>query len=182
MANFLNQVPQSSQTLAQTQNLILQNFTTYIDAAFQVDHVPYTTPGQGKHNKVSFPVQGSQPMLDSGDFGLYNFGGALVVASGSTILGKLTGSSLTTNGWSYWPTGALVKWGQITLGVGGVQVVAAAQGPLFANKYAIQLTNAGAVITTTFTLVSVGPAASNNFTVNCSDIAGGAFQYFIIGN
>lgn len=175
---MLNDVPQSAQTLGTTQPLIRTNFST-IDTAFSVDHVSYNLGGQGKHNKVTFPVQGSAPSFLAGEFGLYNFGGALVVANSAGALGNLTGGLITATGWSYWPTGALVKWGQITSGAGGVQTFSASQGPAFTNQYAMQLTNASVSTATTFTLVTLGPA--NGFTINISDLAGGAFQYFIIG-
>src|ERR1700679_1659240 len=68
---YLNNVPQASQSLGQTQVPIQANFTT-IDAAFQQDHVPYTLSGQGKHNQVTFPVQSPAPSFLSGEVGLYN--------------------------------------------------------------------------------------------------------------
>lgn len=118
MANFLNQVPQANQTLGVTQPLILQNFQT-IDAAFQVDHVPYTTPGQGKHNKVTFTVQASIPTFTGTDGGMYNaldsFSGAnqiFAVRPGPGTPAPMTAASLTGNGWSYFASGMLMQWGQ----------------------------------------------------------------------
>lgn len=179
----LNDVPLSGQTLGVTQPLIRNNFST-INAAFAVDHVAYVFPGtggnQGKHNKVTFPVQGSAPTFSGSDFGIYNFGGALVIADSSGPLGKLTGGSIVLQGWSYWPTGALVKWGTVTLGAGGDQTIAASQGPAFSNQYNCQITNSGSQSTTVFRIVTLGPG--NNFTINCSASLGGAFNYFIIGN
>lgn len=70
----LNNVPNANQTLGNSQPLINSNFVT-IDTAFAIDHVPYdltNSDNQGQHNRVSLPVQPSNPSFDAGTNGLYN--------------------------------------------------------------------------------------------------------------
>jgi hypothetical protein len=58
----LNPVPQSNQTLGQTQNPILVNFST-LDTTFTVNHIPYNAagPGAGRHSVVNFVNQMAVP-------------------------------------------------------------------------------------------------------------------------
>jgi len=67
----LNDVPQSTQTLANSQPLIRTNFQN-IDTVFEVDHVGYNDSGEGKHKKVTLPAQAVAPTFSSTDNGLYS--------------------------------------------------------------------------------------------------------------
>ena len=58
-------VPLAGQSLGITRDPVNNNFST-INSAFLVDHVEYNTAGQGKHNKVTFPVQGGAPAFTAG--------------------------------------------------------------------------------------------------------------------
>lgn len=116
---MLNNVPQSSQTLGQTQSLIQANFST-IDTAFTVNHVQYNdgSGNQGKHAFVQFSALGSSPTPISGDISMYNYASTLtginelfVVKSNATTTIPITASPLTNTGWSYLPSGVLLKWG-----------------------------------------------------------------------
>ena len=64
-------MPQASQSLAVTQPLILSNFGA-INTAFAVDHINFNDPGQGKHNKITFPVQVLPIVINVGDLALYS--------------------------------------------------------------------------------------------------------------
>ena len=173
MANFLNQVPQAPQTLGVTQPLILQNFQT-IDAAFQVDHVPYTTPGQGKHNQVTFPVQAMAPTFTGTDSGLYStmdsFSGVtqiFVVPPGPVSPGTpvpMTAASLTTQGYSYLPSGLLMQWGQSTVSGGGTTPV------VFPKAFP------NAVLNIMVCPVSVNTPVGNFISVNSMNITTTGFQ------
>ncbi len=120
MPQTLNDVPQSGQTLGITQPLIRNNFTT-IDTAFQVDHVPYSTTGEGKHNKVTLPVQAADPANIAGEIVLYNKlnaitnvntlyikgpTGAIVPATANTLFAQ--------NGYTYVPSGQVIMYGNGT--------------------------------------------------------------------
>ena len=124
----LNNVPLAGQSLGVTRNPINQNFNT-INAAFLVDHVEYATGGQGKHNKVTFPVQAPAPAFLPGEEGLYNFlypttaKNELFVHKqnqAGTVDIPFTASAMSNvlqancvNGWTYLPSGLLVKWGKV---------------------------------------------------------------------
>lgn len=114
---YLNNVPQASQSLGQTQMPIQANFTT-IDAAFQQDHVPYTLSGQGKHNMVTLVLQSPAPTITPPDGGLFNaldtFSGANQLFAQNPVTGvsyPFTASNLSQNGWCYLPSGIIMQWG-----------------------------------------------------------------------
>lgn len=122
----LNNVPLSGQNLQNTRVPINQNFST-IDSTFSIDHVAYNTSGGGKHNKITFPVQALAPVFAAGDDGIYNklYAGTglnelfihqqysagtrdipFTATTGNTIAGVIGGA-----GYTYLPSGLLVKWG-----------------------------------------------------------------------
>lgn len=120
----LNDVPLAGQTLNATQNPIRQNFIT-INTAFGTDHVNYTAGGQGKHNKITFPVQNPAPTPTGGDVVMYSLLDA-TTNSNELYVRKTAGggipftaSILSTDpalgffedGWAYLPCGLLMKWG-----------------------------------------------------------------------
>jgi len=137
---MLNAVPQSNQSLQQTQAPILTNFST-IDSVFGVDHQIYGTTGAGKHNKITFPEQSSTPAFLAGEIGLYNKEYAplssldlfITYPDGSTF--PLTASDVTNtgpfsggNGWFYHPSKFLTTWGKATT-TGGTVTITFASAP-----------------------------------------------------
>jgi hypothetical protein len=116
----LNNVPLAGQTLAVTRDPIRTNFNT-IDTAFSVDHVAYNTLGQGKHNKVTLPVQAVPPTALTTEVALFSrdsiFTGKpeLFMRNGDNgFIYAFTDGLQATPGWSYLPSGILLKWGQST--------------------------------------------------------------------
>jgi len=183
---MLNNVPQVTQSLGQTQAAINTNFST-IDTAFSINHVQYNdgSGNQGKHKLVDFPVQPSAPSLASGDDGLYNllstltslnelfvhkqtFAGTADIPFTASTLSTSTPTALSS-GWTYLPSGFILKWGT---GVGtGLQVVPFPTGanipvytthiitvPFIAN-------GGGGDVNQAIRLTAVGPAG---FTAYCS--------------
>jgi hypothetical protein len=115
----LNQVPQSNQTLAQTQAPILNNFIT-IDQVFGVDHVTFNTFNAGFHNKVTLPVQTMVPMGVAGAGVLYYYNNILYFNNNNTTPIPITLSNIASvgpsglaNGWTYLPSGFILKWGNL---------------------------------------------------------------------
>jgi hypothetical protein len=143
---MLNNVPLSTQSLGQTQSLIQANFST-INTAFGINHVTYNdgSGNQGKHNLVDFPVQGSVPTFATGDTGFYNLNYA-TTSTNETYIHKITGATtadipftasvLSANatptalsaGWTYLPSGLLLKWGPSQNGNGLTNVVVNGSG------------------------------------------------------
>lgn len=123
----LSLVPQSNQTLGQTQAPILGNFTN-IDNQYQIDHVEFNAvSNQGFHNKVTFPRQTSAPANPPANaIELYNI---LDAATGlSEIFSKrddgtivsLTAkniSNVSGAGWTYLPSGVLINIGTVVVPV-----------------------------------------------------------------
>jgi hypothetical protein len=134
----LNNVPLSGQTLAITKTPINQNFSI-IDTAFSQDHVPYqnANPGQGKHNQITFPVNvpiapNTDPITLAGEMALYNKlvagipqlfirqqnNGAIVNATSS----QYNFFNITTmSGYTYLPSGVLIKWGVLNAPLANAQ-------------------------------------------------------------
>lgn len=124
----LNAVPQANQTLAQTQNPILQNFAT-IDAGFSVNHVELGTAGAGKHKFLQLPEQIAAPITAANEAAFYSAQGAtsgvteLIFKRESnpgTVIPMTEFIALSaTNGWTYLPSGIILQWGTATMN-GGV--------------------------------------------------------------
>jgi hypothetical protein len=200
---MLNNVPQPTQSLGQTQSLINANFTT-IDTAFSVNHVPYGdgSGNQGKHNLVDFPVQGSAPSFASGDIGFYNLLNATLsknelyihkITGSGTIDIPFTASTLSTNAspssntswFTYLPSGMQLRGG---MGTGtGTTTVTLSGGIAFNGILTVILTpystTAGDV---NFAVRLINIISSTQFSVYVSSrtstgSATGSFQYLAIG-
>ena len=154
----LNNVPLPGQTLLATRDAIDQNFVGYIDPEFAVDHQAFNTPNAGKHNTVTFPVQGAAPVFLAGELGLFSLLNA-TTAHNELYINKtnqvtvvqipLTSSILSTNsapgvrsaGWTYLPSGILMKWGnQNGNGTTNIQVNGIAGQPDFSGVVQVFLT------------------------------------------
>jgi hypothetical protein len=211
----LNDVPQPGQTLGGTQNPIRQNFLT-IEDAFIVDHVDYGASLQGEHLKVTFTTQPDNPLptIASNQFVMYNTTPTIadnaaypvtLTSNELCILRQSTGNSIpitasvgnATAGWSYLPSGILMKWGTITgsYANGTWQQFTLPTGagiPVFNNVFTINLqsvsqdTPPGAQ-TQTYNYLTV----ASNFTTtyfwwiprtNFGNVNQTQLTYFIIGN
>lgn len=75
--------PNANDIISQTQPLLLANNQDYVDK-FAVDHVPYNDSGGGKHNKSTYPIQGSAPVTGGGEGAIYTKNSS--VSSGRTDL------------------------------------------------------------------------------------------------
>lgn len=122
----LNQVPQANQTLAQTQNPILQNFAT-INAGFLVNHIELGTAGAGKHKFLQLP-EIAAPATALDEAGFYANVGATSAVTELYFRRENNGASIpmtemralsATDGWTYLPSGIILQWGTATMN-GGV--------------------------------------------------------------
>lgn len=186
----LNNVPVAGQSLGASRDLINQNFSV-IDTAFTVNHVAYNDGSglQGKHKFVQFPVQAAIPSLTAGDITLYNKLPAspypqtgvnelfIVKANGTTT--PITARAASTNGWSYLPSGILLKWGTTTsINASSPFAYTYPTGssiPVFSNVFSVQLTvvdgsppydtvvtlQTGTIATTGFSVVYTGTPPSS---------------------
>lgn len=193
----LNSLPLPGQSLAVSRNPIKQNFDT-INAAFAIDHVTMTPPGtaapQGFHNKVTFPVQGAAPVFGAGIAGLFNLlnattaknelnvhkqnqAGAVDVPFTASVLSNNAIPGIT-NGWSYLPSGILIKWGVINANGAGTATLnlnsGGVLGPNFTRMFCIQ--GSAFNVQSTFTLQGFAPA-----TITLTGGSGQQVYFFVIG-
>ncbi len=131
----LNPVPLSGQTLNATRQPIANNFTA-INDGFLVDHVELSVPqagDAGRHKKVTLTqhsnASGDRPAVTTNGFVLYDaipnvandarFPITLatpeinVIRDGTNIIIPFTASDQVDEGWTYLPSGLLIKWGYV---------------------------------------------------------------------
>lgn len=182
MPQTLNNVPLPGQSLVATRDLINQNWTT-IDTAFQVDHVEYTSanPVQGKHNKVSFPLQSAVPGVVATEAMLYNHLDTFSSLNqlfvrrpngGSDI--PMTAAALTIPGWSYLPSGLILQWGQSTI-TSNITTPIPLPKTFPTNSLIGQISGAGNPIS-----ASVGTITTTTLNV-ISYGTGGSIFWFVLG-
>lgn len=199
---MLNDSPLSTQTLASSQPLIRQNFSV-VNTAFELNHVTYNdgSGNQGKHKFVQFPVQSAIPAgIAASDISLYNKLPAapypttgvnelfLVKPDGTTHI-PITASLQAQTGWSYLPSGVLMKWGRTT-SINASEPFAylyptAASIPVFANVFTVMLT----VIDNntpydTVVTIQTGTISATGFSIIYNGTPPGAtvVNYLAIGN
>lgn len=143
-------IPQATDTLSQSQIDILNNFGA-LSTFLNVNHVDFASSDQGKHKFVTFPVQGSAPVINVGEIALFNALSSrtskdelyLVNSLGATV--PITESQQVTGsaGWSYLPSGVLLKWGNgSATGLSNITFPAGATIPAFNSIFTIMVTTA----------------------------------------
>lgn len=193
-------IPQPNDPLNQSQGDILGNFQA-IDTLVSVDHATFGSASEGKHNKISFPVQGAAPAFLAGEVGIYNLlsivtgVNELYIVNSAGGLGSITSSIISTNavpgnntaGWTYLPSGLLLKWGNGNAnGNSAIVFPVAANIPVFVEVMSVQLTTFvnSAADSDTFVRLS----SFTNLGFNCygsqrtvAAAAACSFQYLAIG-
>ena len=194
---MLNQVPQATQTLAQTQNDILVNFSV-IDTAFSVNHVPYNdgSGNQGLHQFVQMPSGTPTIATGASQIGLYANTGAisgapelffqragLAANSGYAITEGLGASP----GWTRLPSGIILKWKTGNSFGGGSSVTINASsivGPPLSNIFTILITPISTSLYNN--VIAISNITFPSFTVtaqNGSSVASSTtFSFLVIGN
>ena len=117
-------LPTAGQSLNVTRDPIRNNFQS-IQTCFTVDHVDFGIADQGKHNKVTLPLQAGAPAFAVGENGFYNlnsgvinetvlhkqsFAGATDVLMSASILNTATPGN-AADGWTMLPSGIFMCWG-----------------------------------------------------------------------
>lgn len=125
---YNNNIPQPAQTLTQSQPQLLANFAE-IFTWLTVDHNTFNTANAGKHAQVTFVQQLADPDIENNRIALYSktpTAGALtgvnelykVNSFGSDVVAQkefpMTASEQVAIGYSYLPSGLLMKWGVVT--------------------------------------------------------------------
>jgi hypothetical protein len=155
-------IPKPTDTLSQSQENILNNFTA-IQGLIDVNHVDFSDGiNYGKHNVAEFPVQAVAPTFAAGEVGLYNLlpvspypltgvdemfinkqnsATAVKIPMTASILSTNSGPVAGSSGWTYLPSGILLKWGTVS-GVlvnsdGTVTLPTATSIPVFNNIFTV---------------------------------------------
>lgn len=146
MSTYNNNIPQATDVIANSQGAILGNFQS-IATLVAVNHAPFNSTNQGKHNFVEMPAQSPVPTTVAGEVGLYCQTSALTgvpalvfapQSAGTPV--EFTSSLQATAGWTRFPSGILLKWGQNF--VSGQETVTFPTGsniPIFANLFNVYL-------------------------------------------
>lgn len=111
-----NSIPKPTDRLKNSQNDLLNNFIA-IKTLVDVNHVTFDATGQGKHKWVTLPEQLAAPANSADEGYLYTKQGPISAVTelffereNGTEVG-FTEHSAASVGWSYLPSGMLVKWG-----------------------------------------------------------------------
>lgn len=156
---YYGNVPQANQRISATQAPILANFTE-IGTAFNRNHQTLGTANSGNHTVVKYLQQGAEPAaFNATDAGLYNLNylgnPEIYVRKGVAATGiPMTAGTLVNNGFSYLPSGMLIRYGMLQTGAGGtvtVDFTAIPGEPQFTNQPYVSATGieagAAAIIT-----------------------------------
>lgn len=152
-------IPQPNNLLSQSQDDILNNFQA-IQTLIGVNHANFGSADEGKHKWLSLPQQAATPPAGSAfgatELGIYNAVNATTTKNelyvnktnqATVVQVPMTASILSTNsapaagttGWSYLPSGIIIKWGSAN-GTGNFAVDFTGLGPTYTNILSIQLT------------------------------------------
>jgi len=134
--------PLATDKLSDSQADIANNFTA-IKALVDVNHETFNSGAspEGKHIKADFTNSATHPAVAATDVLLYNYLNALTAQQ--ELYAKRTGAlategipitagSATSQGWTYLPSGIILKWGSSTTPV-SINLNGAAYGPAMAN-------------------------------------------------
>ena len=166
-----------------------------------IDHVTFAAAAnqQGKHRKVTFPVQAAAPPFLAGELGLYNlplanaattrnqlfihkqlFIGTENIPFAASIRDNKTLVNIGNDGYTYLPSGIIIKWGRVELMGPAVPAVVNYNvpgdlGPAITREFCITSTMIGADPSA----VSVSTPALG--TLNCYGTDGRNVYWMIIG-
>lgn len=146
---YQQNIPLATDQGSQSQADLLGNFQA-IFTLIDEDHYIFGDPNEGKHKRVMLPAQAVPPVTGVTEMAF--FAGPSIY-TGNTELGyrregngaivDCTSSEPAIAGWTFLPSGILLKWGQATTTNAGPDTIAfpvAANIPAFNNVYNIQLT------------------------------------------
>lgn len=195
-------IPQPTDLLSQSQSDILNNFQA-LGVWVDVDHVDFGAPDEGKHSRVTFPVQAPAPAFLAGEIGLYSFLNTnttknelyLVNSSAPQVTTPITASLLSlsptpgnnVDGWTYLPSGILIKWGSGTAnGNTAFLFPVSVNVPAFAGVLSMQVTTYTNNVADSNTFARLSGFTNLGFNVYGSArttavAAAAEFQYLAIG-
>lgn len=186
-------IPQSTDLISVSQGDLLANFQA-LNTFLNVNHVDFSSGNAGKHKWVTFPVQGSSPVIALGDIALFSKNSTLTTFNELFITNQagtetpITASDPATTGWAYLPSGLLLKWG-VNAGNGDTVIPfpVAATIPVFNNVYWASVCDVFNSATDTDTYVRLTSFSTVTIRAFCSartttGAAASSFQWLVIGD
>ena len=140
-------IPGANDLPSVSQGQIQTNFAD-IQTLIDVNHVNFASSDRGKHKFITLPVQGSTPAFSVGEIGLYNKAAfttlnELFIVNSAGTATPMTASLKAGAGWSYLPSGILIKWGNgVANGLTTVTFNTGATIPAFTQIFSIQVCTA----------------------------------------
>ncbi len=202
---YQQNIPASTDQLSVSQGDIQGNFQN-VKSLIDANHVTFNALGAGKHFKVSLPAQSPAPTFDAGEVGLYSFlnpttaknelyinktNQATVkqIPATASVLSITAAPGSGTAGWTYLPSGILLRWGTISGQTGyAVQTVTGSGFPGFTQILNVQVTpfatgTSDANIAVTFAGIVSNTSFATYVAVRYnSGVAGtGGYTYLAIG-
>ena len=200
---FTPDVPQAAQRISDTQTPINDNFQAITELMGE-DHINFNTNNFGRHKWVRFEALLAPGAFDPTELGVYNQVYAVYTGknelyvhkqtAGGTVEIPFTASKMSAtapasclNGWSYLPSGLLIRWGSkagtpaTTL---SIDTAAISGGPAFTTMAVFAMisgySNSGG---TPFSCVQTGLTAPGVLNVKCSAAVqtNQGIKYLVIG-
>lgn len=185
-------IPQPGDLISISQGDILANFQA-IKTLIDINHEDFASANAGKHKFLTMTVQAPAPVFAVGEIGVFSF---LSAVTGVNELNITNSAGTTTpfsaslqnpSGWSYLPSGVLLKWGNsgTIAGANAIVFPVAANIPVFNNIFQVIISTkvAGAgdsfVILNSFTTLQMN-VFSTQRTANVGAVSG--FTWLAIGN
>lgn len=198
-------IPAPTDQLSQSQADLLGNFQA-IQTLIDVNHVDFASADQGKHKWVTFPVQTPSPPIafGAGELALYSFLNPVTsknelyinklnqvtvtqIPTTASILSVTSNPGNNVSGWSYLPSGVLLKWGNSTAnGSTAVVFPVAATIPVFTNVMTVLVVPFAAGAADSDIAVRVSSFTNTTMTIygsarSTTGAAAAGFQYLAIG-
>lgn len=188
---YSNQIPRATDQLNDSQLDLLNNFIA-IQQLVDVNHINFNLGIEsGKHKQVTLPVNVAPTPTLANEVNVFSQTSALsslFPANTAALFWQTTNGGPVVNmtsgaiqvgppitGFTFLPSGLLVKFGKVVLTVGLSQVitypVAAGTIPVFtSNPYSIQVTNFSLAVNPR--VVNLNLLSTTSFTVSVFDLAG----------
>jgi len=207
-------IPQAGDLLSTSQPQIQGNFASIL-TAFDQNHADFNSGSPGKHLFTEFLVNPNSPPtnvpggIPAGEVMLYSFvgpystnaemyinkskGGPVVtqIPSTASILSSNANPGPNSQGWTFLPSGLLIKWGQGQCsGLNSPTVITFPEStsiPVFQQVFSIQITTSDSATTDTNTFVRLvnitGTTTFTAYGTNRTNLnpANALFQYLAIG-
>jgi len=192
---YQQNIPQPTDQISVSQADILNNFIA-LSTFLNINHVDFASADQGKHKFVSFPVQAVAPATTATEVALYSKTSTLLGGpelffrnASSGIEYEFTSAVGATTGWARFPSGILIKWGNVSAnGAAVITFPVAANTPVFTAVYSAQVSvnTIGGANVDPDTFVTVNAISATQLTVfgsarSTTGAAATNFTYLVIG-